>query len=840
MSTLICPECGVENGSGSVVCAACGAALIDLSMPLGDESAGGAQRAEDLPDWLDELRQAGEKSDAPEAEEAILPDWLAEAGGEEMVAAEAPDWLEPEKVDRDQPSKAEPPTAAADEFPDWGQLAEDDEIADLLSALEDDREMGGEVWEPGELPGAGRKADAGEVAEPDRAPMSWLEALEAVEDDTTPPDDLPDWLATDVAESPTEVVATGESESEEIASEGEPAEAPVGDRTDEALEEPLPDWLAEAEPAGETETARDDLKPETEGSLAAEEESKEWFDAIEVGMAASVAFAGDQREAEPPPEHEEELPDWISEVRQQDDWSEGEVEEDSFGEWVAGHTAELKERAVRQEPKPQQGDTKPLKPSKELKGVPEKIAGEELPDWLADQIREDVPMEERESLPASELPEWLAGMALAQAAAADEEVIESEGLPPESSEEWQELLDDLSAAQQEEAVQETEVEAILESDLPLGPTAVPEWLDALRPYRPDQPLTTDLDAPLESRGPLTGLRGVIQIEPIVAEPRRSGKLPEPAPVPDLAKELAVLRQLTRPEELVSTREERIGPSPIEDLPRVLLSLALLAAVLVGWLLPSLWDALPPLTEPTLSSSAGPAFTALEQAGAGNVLVAFDYTPAVAGELDAVAETLLRQLASNGASVITLSQMATGLPLSERVVGQEQGLQVQSLGYLPGEALGLRGLATCLEGNDGCETAYGRPVDGDLAGALGEVGLVLVLTDERDSLLNWIEQVQTTTDLPLVAGTTQTLGPVAEPYFASGQLAGAVIGVPDAAAYERILAAQEGAASGAGAASDLWANLGLAQWLVIVSLVAGGLYFGAAGYSPGAREKKGAR
>lgn len=829
MSTLICPECGAENGSGSVVCATCGAALIDLSAPFGDESTGAAQQAKDLPDWLDDLRQAGEMSDAPESEEAILPDWLAEAGGEETVAAEAPDWLEPEEAERDRPSRAKPPVPDEDEFPDWGQLAEDDEIADLLSALEDDREIGGEEWEPGGLPGVSRKAEAGEVAEPDRAPMSWLEALEAVEDDTTPAGDLPDWLAPDAAES----------ESEDLASEGEPAQAPVDDRLDEALAEPLPDWLAEAEPAGEAEATRDDLEAETEGRPAAEVESKEWFDAIEVGMAASVAFAGDQREAEPPPEHEEELPDWISEVRQQDDWSEEQAEGDSFDEWVAGQTAELKERAVRQEPKPQQGDTKPLKPSKELKGVPEKIAAEELPDWLADQIREDVPMEERESLPPSELPEWLAGMALAQAAAADEEVLESDERPPETSEEWQELLDDLSAAQQQEAVQEAEVEEILESDLPLGPTAVPEWLDALRPYRPDQPVTADLDAPLESRGPLTGLRGVIQIEPIVAEPRRSGKLPEPPPAPDLAKELVVLRRLTRPEELVSAREERISPSPIEDLPRVLLGLALLAAVLVGWLVPSLWDALPPLTSPTLSSSAGPAFTALEQAGAGKVLVAFDYTPAVAGELDAVAETLLRQLASNGASVITLSQMATGLPLSERIVGQEQGLQVQSLGYLPGEALGLRGLAACLEGDDGCETAYGRPVAGDLAAALKEVGLVLVLTDERDSLLNWIEQVQTTTDLPLVAGTTQTLGPVVAPYFASGQLAGAVIGVPDAAAYEQDLAAQEGAASGA-AASDLWANLGLAQWLVIVSLVAGGLYFGAAGFSPGAREKRGPR
>ena len=57
----------------------------------------------------------------------------------------------------------------------------------------------------------------------------------------------------------------------------------------------------------------------------------------------------------------------------------------------------------------------------------------------------------------------------------------------------------------------------------------------------------------------------------------------------------------------------------------------------------------------------------------------------------------------------------------------------------------------------------------------------MLTGERDSLVNWLEQIDPNTDIPIIAGVTQSLGPVAAPYYASGQLHGLLNGLPDAIA-----------------------------------------------------------
>ena len=95
-----------------------------------------------------------------------------------------------------------------------------------------------------------------------------------------------------------------------------------------------------------------------------------------------------------------------------------------------------------------------------------------------------------------------------------------------------------------------------------------------------------------------------------------------------------------------------------------------------------------------------------------------------------------------------------------------------------------------------------------------ISLVLVVTGERDSLSDWIEQVQVRQEgLPVIAAVTEGLAPVARPYFESEQLAGLLEGLPAAASY----APDSGAA-------DLYRGRALASWLLIALILAGNVLF----------------
>ncbi len=68
--------------------------------------------------------------------------------------------------------------------------------------------------------------------------------------------------------------------------------------------------------------------------------------------------------------------------------------------------------------------------------------------------------------------------------------------------------------------------------------------------------------------------------------------------------------------------------------------------------------------------------------------------------------------------------------------------------------------------------------------LGQVDALIVLTGERDSLINWVEQVEARTTIPMLLGVTEALAPMAQPYVVSDQVDGVVAGLPAAATYEQ--------------------------------------------------------
>jgi hypothetical protein len=157
-----------------------------------------------------------------------------------------------------------------------------------------------------------------------------------------------------------------------------------------------------------------------------------------------------------------------------------------------------------------------------------------------------------------------------------------------------------------------------------------------------------------------------------------------------------------------------------------------------------------------------------------VMVAFEYGPAEADELDLVATPILQHL---------LDQLDPGTHISFVSTRPE------------GWAVATKLMDSIIESGSYTETQYlYRP--GDAAGVsqlLADAGtrpkLIVVLTAQPGPLRWWIEQTQTrgTGDIPIVVGISAALEPAASPYLDinSKQLAGAVSGLSGAAVYEKM-------------------------------------------------------
>ncbi|HCB50305.1 MAG TPA: hypothetical protein DEP47_12485 [Chloroflexi bacterium] len=226
-----------------------------------------------------------------------------------------------------------------------------------------------------------------------------------------------------------------------------------------------------------------------------------------------------------------------------------------------------------------------------------------------------------------------------------------------------------------------------------------------------------------------------------------------------------------------------------------------------------------------------AYSALDMASGRPVLVAFEYTPAIAGELDPVAISFLQRLAANNSTVLTISQVAAGVPVAGRAIEQVEELDSQALGYLPGDAIGLRNFASCIDAVDACANVTGLSMEEETQSLLGQIGLVIVLSGERDAIVNWIEQVGAQVEVPMISGITQAISPVAAPYIASGQLDGLVGGLPAVAAIDNNVEEDDNFVEKA------MNSITLSQWMAVIVLIIGALFYGLAGLAPAGAKKQ---
>ena len=186
-----------------------------------------------------------------------------------------------------------------------------------------------------------------------------------------------------------------------------------------------------------------------------------------------------------------------------------------------------------------------------------------------------------------------------------------------------------------------------------------------------------------------------------------------------------------------------------------------------------------------------------------VLVAFEYGPTAAGELDAMADIILRHIMVQGATPIIVSSNPVAMAHARNVIARigrsvaaasiafEENRDYYLLRYLSGGALGLRDLSRNFESVirfSATGKATGLALD-----SLDDLTLMVVIAERADAIRNWAEQVAPETTTDLVAATGYAAQPLSQPYVdLSNHVVGLIVGARDVYTYgEKLQANYEG-------------------------------------------------
>jgi len=217
-----------------------------------------------------------------------------------------------------------------------------------------------------------------------------------------------------------------------------------------------------------------------------------------------------------------------------------------------------------------------------------------------------------------------------------------------------------------------------------------------------------------------------------------------------------------------------------------------------------------------------------------VLVAFDYEPARAGEMEAVAAPLLDRMALLKSPHLTLiSTSETGAMLAGHFMQKDplsghvgSGLQYVNLGYLPGGQMGIRAFVQTPRSTAPFDVnltpAWDLPALQDVK-SFSSFAALIIVTDNADDARAWIEQLGAAhISIPVVVVSSAQSAPMIQPYYASGQIQGLVGGLYGGAIFEQKYADQKNN-SRPGATRIYWDAYSLGMLLAAALIVFGGLW-----------------
>ncbi len=218
---------------------------------------------------------------------------------------------------------------------------------------------------------------------------------------------------------------------------------------------------------------------------------------------------------------------------------------------------------------------------------------------------------------------------------------------------------------------------------------------------------------------------------------------------------------------------------------------------------------------------GDAVSALPESAA--VLVAFDYQPALTGELEAAAGPLMHHLFYRGARLTFVSTQPMGPALAEHFMDRmaathafQPADRYINLGYLAGGATGVFDFLLDPLSYAPPDSRQSAPLQG--VQQLADYALIVVLTDDADTGRIWVEQMTAANlhgQIPLVMVVSAQAEPMMRPYYDSRQLDGLVSGLAGARFYEqRVSLPVE-------TAGPYWSAFSLGLLLIVMAIAVGG-------------------
>ncbi|PKN90651.1 MAG: hypothetical protein CVU44_23145 [Chloroflexi bacterium HGW-Chloroflexi-6] len=732
----------------------------------------------DLPSWLNDLAgsdSAGtfspepvSPSNQPEStfDAGDTPDWLASLSADvppaasKSVASDAdtPDWLA--SLSADVPPSASEPAAQAGDTPDW-----------LVSLSAD---VPPSASEPA--------AETGDT--PD-----WLASLSA----DVPPSaseaaaqagDTPDWLASlsaDVPPSASEPAAQAGDTPDWLASLS--ADAPAAASVPAAETGDTPDWLA---------SLSADVPAATSEPAAQTGDTPDWL----------ASFSADIPVASAPTAETGDAPDWLASFSADVPPSASEPAADTdMSDWLS--------QAVGDSAQP--ASTDKVEPTKKPKA---------FQTGSLEEARMDV------------TPDWLANLGDASASGSAFETVEPAEATGESGLKSAEPVSDSSSVFDTSGGQpfaipagEQNVDSILSMDVPdwlagftpgelepasgkqshaqpgdsddddLAPANLPSWVQALRPVESvasDTGLGED-EQSIEKAGPLAGFRAVLPFSAGLMTGRKTAsssmKLNADKTQQEQAALLEALVHAEGTPRPVAGRRKVVA----DRLLRWVVAAVLLLTIFVPAALGSRFFAVP--NQPTRDLSAFIS-TIYGLDSENPVLIVMDYQPAMSGEMDAALSPVLNDLMIRGSHLGFVSTLPTGPLMVSRTMDRMQsryghayqaGVQYVDLGYLPGDAAGIRAFVTQPHAAIGLggfgENLWNLPMLSNIK-QMSDFAAVIIVTDNPDNGRIWVEQTGSALNQqPMLMVISAQAEPMLIPYYDSGQVRGLLTGLSGAAVYE---------------------------------------------------------
>ncbi len=704
-----------------------------------------------------------------------LPDWLLGVEAEEPVEFDSAQPRPPIEIPaealetKDIPSLSfrEPEPSAAEESTE--PVEADEELPDWLSGF--DAEEADFVFD--------EPAEVETVTPPIQPGMPLME--DQVEDEAPP------WMAE--AELPAEPAETKRLTG--MGFENEDPDLESGE---------IPAWLKEVgpesapgEPVGESPFL--DAEPEGEGASFGED-LPDWMRSAGLETMIPLAMMDDEPEVPETQEPEEEDPAWLQ-ASEMDREPPVSLDRADMPDWLQGL------QAAQEESVP---DASVLD---DLESPVAADLDEEVPAWLADlraktaelpvdvgrfdeAFEEPVGAEPPDAEP-EEMPPIRVGV---------EPGLEDQPVVPGEMPDW---ISEMSPAAADFGDGDQED---LEGDLDLAPAELPGWLKAMRPVEAVSPVIPPSEGgarSVEGVGPLAGLQGILPAEPEITQ---AGTPPAFSMRVEVTKNQ--YEHINRLKELLEEEAEpqvvgpRWGVLQPQHLLRWVIALGLILAISIPLFLGFQLNPLPSLVPEETLEVGNLVF---ELPANGRVLIAFDYQPGLAAEIDAAAEAVIdHMIRLHQAHLVLVSTSTTGPALAERFLTNPRGLgehgyvngeDYVNLGYIPGGAAGLLDFRLSpqrvlpvpfnLQGLPDPNTAWTTPPLQGIS-SLDAFDMVVILVDDAATARAWIEQVSPgLAGVPLVMVTSAQTAPLVRPYYLAEprQVDGLVSGLAGGAAYQRL-------------------------------------------------------